>query len=138
MSNLATFAHKIINNDNAPLALRALLKPKQTSEHTERELRTKIQNPLTRKMEIINTRHKNAIAQPKSFSKAGDSTFSHFFASFVTNLVVEDIHQRFSFFKTIIFNNINLLFLKFVDFFPKFDLINKNFDYLLKKKNEKL
>jgi hypothetical protein len=46
MSNLAAFAHKIINSDNAPLALRELLKPKLIS-NTDRELRTKLQNPLT-------------------------------------------------------------------------------------------
>jgi hypothetical protein len=36
MSNLATFAHKIINNDNAPLALKELFKPKPIS-NTDRE-----------------------------------------------------------------------------------------------------
>ena len=65
---------------------------------------------------------------------AGESTFAFFFAKFINNICVEDIYQRFSFFKTIIFNNINRLFLEFVSIFPKFALINKNFDYLLKKK----
>ncbi len=94
-------------------------------------LRTHRQNPLTHELSTINSRHENALEQPKCTSNAGSLTFSHFFASFITNMVVEDIQQRFSFFKTIIFNNINLLFLKFVSFFPKFDLINKNFDHLL-------
>jgi hypothetical protein len=138
MSNIATFAHKIMNNIDAPIDLKLCLKPKTNSVDTDRVLRTKVQNPLTHKLQLINTRHKNAPSQPKATSKAGLLTFGHFFARFVTNLVVEDIHQRFSFFNSIIYNNINLLFLKFVHFFPNFNLINKNCDFLAKKKDKKV
>ena len=136
LSRVAYFVHKITNDSKAPTDLKALLIPRNTAVNTTMQLRTHRRNQLTHELTTINSRHKNALEQPKYTSKAGSLTFSHFFASFVTNMVVEDIQQRFSFFKNIIFNNINLLFLKFVFFFPKFDLINKNFDYLLKKKDE--
>jgi hypothetical protein len=137
MSKMATFIHKVINNNNAPVELKLLLTAKSTSTQPTMQLRESCQNTLTHKITNINSRHKNALHQPTSTSKVGDLTFDHFFSSFVNNIIVKDIHQRFNFFKTIIFNNINLLFLKFVKLFPKFDLINKNFDYLLRKKDEK-
>ncbi len=134
MSRVAFFVHKITNDSKAPTDLKVLLIPRSVAVTTTMHLRTHRQNPLTHELSTINSRHENALEQPKCTSNAGSLTFSHFFDSFVTNMVVEDIQQRFSFFKTIIFNNINLLFLKFVSFFPKFDLTNKNFDYLFKKK----
>ncbi len=137
MLKMATFVHKIVNNINAPIILKASLQSKsESAAQPTMQLRKRYQNTLTHAYITINSRHTNAISQPKTTSKAGSATFSYFFASFVTNMIVDDIHQHFNFFKSIIFNNINLLFLKFVRFFPKFDLINKNFDYLLKKKDE--
>ena len=101
---MATLAHKIINNVDAPSSLKAVLKARSPTQ--TRLLRERVQNTLTHKMSNINSRHKNALIEPKTSSKAGSATFGHFFARFVNNICVEDIHQRFNFFKTIIFNNI--------------------------------
>ncbi len=118
--------------------LKSLLTPALDPEldPTSRQLRTKRMGPGTNKLVIINSRHPNALEEPFTNSSVGESTFAFFFPKFINNICVEDIHQRFSFFKSIIFNNINRLFLDFVSFFPKFDLINKNFDYLTKKKSQ--
>jgi hypothetical protein len=142
VAKLATFAHKIINNNNSPVVLKSLLQPKRPKveeaqlepKSSPKQLRTKCQNTLTHELAIINSRHKNALAMPRTSAAVGDATFAFFFAKFVNNLCVDDIFLRFSFFKTVIFNNINLLFTKFLFLFPKFDLRNKNFDYLNKKK----
>ena len=139
VSRISSFAHKILNNTNSPAVLKCMLVPNNNilgseSNFEPRQLRTKYLDTSTNKPIIINRRHPNALKEPRTAVSAGESTFAFFFAKFVNNICVEDIHQRFSFFKSIIFNNINRLFLKFVSIFPKFDLINKNFDYLLKKK----
>jgi hypothetical protein len=95
-----------------------------------------LQASATHEIIIINSRHKNALIIPRVKKKVGTSTFSHFFASFVNNMMVEDVKLDFNIFKQVILNNVNLLFSKFVSLFPKFDLYNKNFDYLIKKKDE--
>ena len=135
MSKMATFAHKIINNSNAPADLKDSLKVKDAS--TTMHLRDKLQATLTHKTIAIDTRHENAIVAPYVKTKAGLSTFSFFFAKFVNEMVVKDIKQHFNFFNLIVYNNVSLLFIKFVSIFPKFDLVNKNFDYLIKKKDER-
>jgi hypothetical protein len=127
---LATFAHKIINNVSAPVCLKDGLK-KKLDVSTTIHLRERLQATATHQIVGINSRHKDSLVSSKATTY---TSFSHFFTNFVNNLVVEDIHLGFSFFKTKIINNINLIFIKFFDFFPDFNLKNKNFDYLFKKK----
>jgi hypothetical protein len=152
VARLATFAQKITNSSNAPVDLKALLRPKNVLASTDivsaenanttdtqdtaptHNLRTQYYSTITRKLVNINSRHANALAVPLVATAVGASTFSFFFSTFINNICLEDINQRLSLFKTVILNNINILFLKFVVLFPKFDLRNKNFDYLLKKK----
>ena len=136
VAKVASFTRKIYNNTNAPTQLHQQIQPK-ISKPGAMILRDRCQSTLTHKTYNINIRHKNAPSQPRATTAVGTSTFSFFFTKFITNLLVEDIKQRFSFFNKIVFNNINLLFLKFVFFFPKFVLKNKNFDYLWKIKDNK-
>ena len=108
----------------------------QTSQSagSSMQLRKFAQNSRTHKMEPVKGRQDNTLIVPLVKKAAGDATFGFFFAKFINQtLCVKDIHQRFSFFKTIIYNNINVIFLEVVKIFENFNVKNKNFDYLLKK-----
>ena len=83
VAKLATFVHKIINEPSAPSVLKVSLKPKSVT--STMHLRSHCQNTLAHKLMIINSRHKNALSEPLVSSKAGSSTFTHFFAKFVNN-----------------------------------------------------
>jgi hypothetical protein len=144
VARLSTFVHKIVNDPNASVELKALLKPKNAislegqtpqSSGSSMQLRRVAQSTLTHELVPISGRHENEMAIPLTAKAAGDATFGSFFAKFINKTCVKDIYQRFSFFQSIIVYNINRLFLEFVQIFPKFNLKNKNFDYLLKKKN---
>ena len=56
------------------------------------------------------------------FNDFGERSFSYFFSKFINELCRNDIEIDYSFYKIRIKNNINLLFLKFVEVFVKFDL----------------
>ena len=133
VAKMASFTYKIYNNMNAPTELHQQIQPK-ISKPGAMIVRDRGQSTLTHKTNNINSRHTNVPPQPRAKTAVSTPTFSLFFTKFITNLLVEDIKQRFCFFNKIVFNNINLLILKFVFFFSKFDLKNKNFDNLWKKR----
>ena len=56
------------------------------------------------------------------FNETGSKQFIYFFSKFINELCRNDIEIDYSFYKIRIKNNINLLFLKFVEVFVKFDL----------------
>ena len=130
---MATFAHKIVNNRNSPADLKALLKPRETRGSTQ--LRSQLQTTNSHAIVNINHRHNNAIVEPFVRSKVGTLAFAPFFSKFINNFCVADINKSFTAFNSFIFQKINVIFPVFVQLFPNFDLINKNFDYLIEKKD---
>jgi hypothetical protein len=62
------------------------------------------------------------------FNHYGEETFEYFFSKFINNLIINDINLNFTFFKSRIMNNINLIFILFTNIFNKFDLNFKNFN----------
>jgi hypothetical protein len=126
---MATFIHKIVNNSNTATELKNSLQSNQQVPKMQ-TLRQKFQNQRPDQINTLFSRHSNALLIPKVSGKHGELTFSYFFTRFINLLLLDDINLRYSFFKTRILNNINLIFTKFIVSFPKFDVKNKNFDYL--------
>jgi hypothetical protein len=52
----------------------------------------------------------------------GVNTFEFYISKFINNFCIKDIRLDFNFFKKMVNNNINLIFDKFVELFPKFHL----------------
>jgi hypothetical protein len=89
VARISSFAHKIINNSNAPVVLKSLLTPKHAnavdpSTHSQpMQLRSKGQTTLTHKLVNIPSRHPNALKEifkefskfSKKFNRAGRITF---------------------------------------------------------------
>ena len=100
---LANFTYKIVNLDESPKQLKAQLTlNKECSKGYE--LRNKNQFQL--KIQLNN--------------HYGEATFDFFFVKFINNLLLNDLYINFNFFSKRIFNNINLLYTKFIKLFPKF------------------
>ena len=53
-----------------------------------------------------------------------------FYPKLISLISKNDINLNHNLFKIRIFNNINILYIIFIDNFPKFNLYLKNFDYL--------
>ena len=108
---LTIFSHNIFNNKNVPAKLKKLL--------------------LNKKNEDYNLRRNSQLFQPTiPLNHFGELTFDYFFPKFVNLICIEDIYQKKSFFETRINKNINLIFIKFIEKFPKFILYIKNFDFM--------
>jgi len=135
LMKFSVFIHRIVNNISAPTSLKERIS-KNDVDSTDRRstLRKRTQNPLTHKVQPILSRHHNAVSEPSITSRFGERTFDYFFSKLINNIITTEINESFRFFRTIVFNNINLLFLKFIgcSFFKNFDLMNKNLDYLTK------
>ena len=63
--------------------------------------------------------------EPTAIRTAGELTFSFFYSKFLNNIIYDDIFTEEKLFKTRITNNINILYLKFIHNFPRFDLLNE-------------
>ena len=112
---LSLFIHKIHNEINSPLNLKCQII--LTNDVLNYNLRSNI---------------KYSITQTK-ISHYGELTFNYFTSKFL-NEFIDEIDLKMSLFKTRIYNNINILYNKFIKIFPKFNLVFKNFDYLEKEK----
>jgi hypothetical protein len=104
---LSSFFHKILHEKNAPI----ILKHKITFNHSFNK-----PYPL---------RNVNKLFVPGSNknNQYGDISFSIFFSKFINETCVNDIKLESLLFNTRIKNNINIIFLKFIKIFPKFDII---------------
>ena len=63
--------------------------------------------------------------EPTAIRTAVELTFSFFYRKFLNNIIYDDIFTEEKLFKTRITNNINILYLKFIHNFPRFDLLNE-------------
>ena len=98
LSRVLTFSHKIINEEHAP---------------------GELQNILTHKPAIYNLRKGNNIkTEFAKKNKFGEKTFSYFFPKLINNTILKDLVLPFEFFKLVILNNINILLIKSIPFFP--------------------
>ena len=84
----------------------------------------KYQKKFGEKIEI-NTHTKNHF---------GERTFNYFFLKLITLIGIDEFSLDFNFFKLRITNNINLLYDKFTNDFPNYNLFIKDFTYLDKKR----
>ena len=71
-----------------------------------------------------NLRNKNKLSQPKIAGSNcfDEDTIEYFFYLFINTCCLDDLHLKLNLFKIRTKNNINILFLKFIRKFPKFDL----------------
>ena len=118
LNKVLTFAHKIVNEPNAPVILKSQLVKLSDMNKGGRVLK-----------------NMNQFNQPGSTNHYGELTFSYFFSRLINRMCISDINLSFDFFKHRIFNNINIHFLNFISFFPKFDILYKNFDFIKKKQS---
>ena len=76
----------------------------------------------------MNLRNNNEIRQAiQLYNHYGESTFTYFFSNFINVLILNDLVCNFKFSCKRISNNINLLYIKLKDKFPKFNLNHKTF-----------
>jgi hypothetical protein len=76
----------------------------------------------------MNLRNNNEIRQAiQLYNHYGESTFIYFFSNFINALILNDLVCNFKFFCQRMSNNINLLYIKFKEKFPKFNLNQKTF-----------
>jgi len=105
---LFTFSYKLINDDLSPTLLKDQLKANATRGLT------------------LNLRNKNELIVDSAINNNyGELTFSHFFLKFYNHFFSKICELSFSNFKQYLQNNINLLFVKFSDIFPKFNIFYK-------------
>ena len=111
LNKLATFVHKIVNEKNSPILLKQMIK------------RNNVYNSNR-----MNLRNNNEIRQAiQLYNHYGESTFIYFFSNFINALILNDLSCNFKFFCQRMSNNINLLYIKFKEKFPKFNLNHKTF-----------
>jgi len=114
---LTTFSHRLLNKfclfikntldrPNSPHGVKHLLRLAEP-EHTYN----------LRKIAIYD--------EPPAIKTAGELTFTFFYSKFINNIIYNDIFIEEKLFKIRITNNINLLYLKFIHNFPRFNLINE-------------
>ena len=108
---LSSFIYKIFNNKFAPKLLKSLLTRRNLS-HKKYDLRslTNFEIPGIGK-----------------FNDRGEETFKYFFSKLINNCFLDEIELNPNLFTARIKNNINLIFIKFVYTFQKFDLNYKKF-----------
>ena len=64
----------------------------------------------------------------------GERTFNYFFLKLISLIDIDEFNLNFNFFKTRIINYINILYEKFINEFPNYNVYIKDFTYLDKKK----
>ena len=62
------------------------------------------------------------IPRISSLNNYGESTFNFFFSKLINAFCFKELNLDFNFFKIRAKNNINIIFTKFINIFPKFDL----------------
>ena len=111
LNRLLIFSHKILNKKNAPIQLNNLLINQKNTNHNLRSNNILFKSTIPR-------------------NHYGESTFNYFFPNLVNTLCKNDIFLDINFFNIRIKNNINLLVIKFIEKFSKFDINIKNFDFI--------
>ena len=99
----SSFVHKIFNSYSAPSLLSEKLQ-------------------LNKDHKSYRLRNCNNIIEPNSRTIHGGQTFSYFFSKLINNIFLDTININFDDFKTITFNNINNIYIKFNKYFENFDL----------------
>jgi hypothetical protein len=105
ISRLSDFIHKIINKENSPELLKSQLILNSNIEKGH-QLRNKNQFSISLQLK----------------NHFGEATFNCFFTKFINNIILKDLYINFNFFKKRIYNNINIIYDKFINVFPKFKL----------------
>ena len=99
----SSFVHKIFNSYSAPSLLSEKLQ-------------------LNKDHKSYRLRNCNNIIEPNPRTIHGGQTFSYFFSKLINNIFLDTININFEDFKTITFNNINNIYIKFIKYFENFDL----------------
>lgn len=108
---LRSFTFKLFNYNNAPINLKN---------------KFKFNIDLNKSYDLRNI---NQLQTPRvsGFNKHGSNTFAFFFSTFINKFCIDDLFLLQTTYNNRSFNNVNLQFIKFVTFFPKFDLNYKYF-----------
>ena len=106
IARTTAFSFKLLNDPNAPAALAKNL----------------INNDQLEKRYFLKNIGQLQIPRISDLNNYGMNTFEFYFSKFINSFCIKDIKLEFNFFKKRINNNINLIFDKFVELFPKFDL----------------
>ena len=109
ITRFSTYIHKLFNNFDSPTNL-------FDSFSFNRD--------INKKHNLRNIHHLH-IPSLSKFNSQEAETFTYFFSKFINAFFLLDLTLNFSLFKTRVKNNINLIFLEFVETNPKFDLMFK-------------
>ena len=66
---------------------------------------------------------------PRTRTHYGEDTFNFFINKLLNKFCIDDLKLNLNFFKKRIYNNINLIFFNFIDYFPKLNLYYKEFSF---------
>jgi hypothetical protein len=106
IARTTAFSFKVLNDSNAPVTLaKSLINNDQLGKKYPLKNIGQLETPRI-----------------SDLNNYGMNTFEFYFSKFINNFCIKDIKLEFNFFKKRIKNNINLIFDKFVELFPKFDL----------------
>ena len=103
------FTHKIINKTESPINLKNQI------------------NKIDISKVVYSLREPTLLKVPRIRTHYGENTFSYFFNMLLNKFCINDINLNFNLFKNRMFNNINLIFIEFISYFPKFNLAYKHF-----------
>ena len=115
LSHSLIFVYKILNKPDSPINLKSLLE-------------------IGKKVCTYNLRCNTSYINTHTKNHFGERTFNYFFLKLITLIGIDEFSLDFNFFKLRITNNINLLYDKFTNDFPNYNLFIKDFTYLDKKR----
>jgi len=104
------FIHKIMNSYNSPILLKEMISKYDSAQ----------QKYSFRKVPLFNL--------PRTRTHYGEDTFGYFINKFL-NKYCADLDLNLNFYKKRIFNNINIIFLNFIEHFPKLNIYYKEFSF---------
>lgn len=103
---LSTYIHKLFNNLDSPANLFNFF----------------VFNRELNKNYDLRNLHKLNIPSKGKFNEFKQKTFDYFFSMLINELHINELHLNLNLFKSQLINNIDSLFLKFVQTFEKYDI----------------
>ena len=113
IKRLSSFIYKVLNYKESPKQLRSYL----------------YQNVSLAKPYNLRNKFDYVLPLKGNFNDKMEETFQHFFPKFMNCFLKEDLNLKFRLYTIRINNNVNRIFLEFLNKFQRFDLNYKNFCY---------
>lgn len=111
------FIHKIVNDDTSPVLLKNMINKYEISM---------LSYPLRT---AASYRKVTLYRLPRTRTHYGEDTFNFFINKLLNKFCIDDLKLNLNFFKKRIYNNINLIFFNFIDYFPKLNLYYKEYSF---------